>query len=330
MSTTTQAPPAAPSRVRARVLLAIRAAVSLTILILLARRVDLSAVVPRWTPRTIGGLAAAAATLLAGHAVAAARWREVLLALDSAASYPSLLLYTLAGNFVGNFLPTAVAGDVVRVTRAGNDIASTETAFASTVIDRLSGWLVLPLMGIVGLVITPALRRDGHVRSLSIALCLVSLAGLCVVLALAGSRRLGGKLHGRDGWTRFLGAVHFGIDKIRMHPLRGAKVLTFATAYQLVMVSGVWVASWALDLGVSPWAMLGVAPLVFIAQTLPLSIGGLGIREGAYSVLLAPLGVAKADAVGLGLALYALTILTSLIGAPAFATPPASSTATRG
>ncbi len=316
--------PVEHSRTKARAFLALRVATSAVILFVLARRVDLNAVVPEWNARTITGLAAGAVVLLTGHAMAAWRWRRVLEALDASASYYKLLLYTLAGNFVGNFLPTTVAGDVVRVTRVSADIGSAEKAFASTTLDRLSGWVVLPLLGLVGLEGSAALRSDGRVRSLGFGLCALSLAGLGVVLAMAGSRRLGGRFHGRDGWTRFLGAVHLGLDQMRVHPIRAARVLAVAIGYQLVMVAAVWTVSWALELHVTPPQMLGVAPVVFIAQTLPLSVGGFGIREGAYAVLLHPLGVKNSGAVALGLAIYTLTIATSLVGAPAFATRSSS------
>ena len=48
-------------------------------------------------------------------------------------------------------------------------------------------------------------------------------------------------------------------------------------------------------------------------------VGGLGVREWALALFLNPLGVPTERAVALGLLLYALTVATSLAGAPAFA-----------
>ena len=50
---------------------------------------------------------------------------------------------------------------------------------------------------------------------------------------------------------------------------------------------------------------------------LPLGIGGLGIREGALVLFLSGIDVADEQAVALGLAIYALTLFSSLIGFPA-------------
>jgi hypothetical protein len=68
--------------------------------------------------------------------------------------------------------------------------------------------------------------------------------------------------------------------------------------------------------------MMAFFPVVAIAQVLPLSIGGLGLREGALVLLLAPLGVTTAQAVALGLLLYGMNMLVSMLGAPAFAVGP--------
>ena len=65
--------------------------------------------------------------------------------------------------------------------------------------------------------------------------------------------------------------------------------------------------------------VLAFMPAVAIAQVLPISLGGLGVREGAFVMFLGPLGVAAGQAVALGLLVYGLNLAASLLGAPAFA-----------
>ena len=52
---------------------------------------------------------------------------------------------------------------------------------------------------------------------------------------------------------------------------------------------------------------------------LPISLSGLGIREGLLVLLLHPLGVPTGKAIGVGLLWYGMTLVVSLLGAPAFA-----------
>ena len=54
-------------------------------------------------------------------------------------------------------------------------------------------------------------------------------------------------------------------------------------------------------------------------QVLPLTVGGLGLREGSFILFLGPLGVSTSQAIALGLLVYFLNLAVSLLGAPAFA-----------
>jgi hypothetical protein len=66
-------------------------------------------------------------------------------------------------------------------------------------------------------------------------------------------------------------------------------------------------------------AVLAFLPAVAAAQALPISLGGLGIREGLLVLLLHPLGVPTGKAIAIGLLWYGMTLVVSLLGAPAFA-----------
>jgi hypothetical protein len=79
------------------------------------------------------------------------------------------------------------------------------------------------------------------------------------------------------------------------------------------------VAARALGLHIGAAALLAFVPAVAIIQVLPVTIGGLGLREGAFALFLHPLGVSVDQAVALGLVMYAMHLLSSLLGAPSFA-----------
>jgi glycosyltransferase 2 family protein len=51
----------------------------------------------------------------------------------------------------------------------------------------------------------------------------------------------------------------------------------------------------------------------------PISVGGLGVREGALALFLHPLDVPTGRAVALGLLIYGMNLTVSLLGAPSFA-----------
>jgi uncharacterized membrane protein YbhN (UPF0104 family) len=113
------------------------------------------------------------------------------------------------------------------------------------------------------------------------------------LLVAAAHPRLGGRLASGEGWRRFTGAVHLGLDRFRRRPGLAIEVLTAGFAYQLAVMLAAFFAAKALGIDVGWTAILAFFPVVAIIQVIPVTIGGLGTREGA--------------------------LVVSLLGAPAFA-----------
>jgi uncharacterized protein (TIRG00374 family) len=282
---------------------------------------DASELIPDWNAATIGWLAGAAALTLVGILLSALRWQTVLGALGLRARTRRLLSHYMAGQFVSNVLPTTIGGDVLRVSRLSRDNGESPASFASVVLERLTGWLVLPVITFVGFIVNPGLRHLGTATQVALALAAGTLVALMLVLIAVASARFGRRFESRDGWRRFASAVHLGIDRLRHHPSAAVNVLAVGFAYQLVLVLAALMAARAVGMSndVGPTALLAFFPAVLIAQVLPIGISGLGIREGAFVLFLTPLGVPTEQAVALGLLLYLLNLLVSLLGAPAFA-----------
>jgi uncharacterized membrane protein YbhN (UPF0104 family) len=297
----------------------LRALASAVMLAVLVTRIHVHGFLPRHHPLALAWLAAALGVTIAGVVLATVRWQYVLRVLDLTPPLRTLLAHQFAGLFVGNFLPTTIGGDVVRVSRLSSDTGAPPASFASVVLERLSGWLVLPVITLFALVTHPTLLHLGNASHLALALSVGTLTLLSVLLVAVASPRLGGRFSAAPGWLRFAGAVHLGTARLRARPTASASVLFAGFAYQLAVVLAAWMAAHGLGLSVGWAAMLAFMPAVAIAQVLPLSIGGLGIREAAFVVFLHPLGVPSGQAVALGLAVYGMTLAASLLGAPAFA-----------
>ena len=301
-------------------MLAIRTLVTLALLAILLPRIHLGTI--DWGPGALGWLIAGLVATLAGIVLSALRWERVLDVLERPARLLRLLNHYLAGQFVGNFLPSTIGGDVLRISRLSADNGDGPRSFASVVLERLTGWLVLPLMTLVGFLINPGLRHvTGAAVHLALLLSIGTLVMLVAVLFLAAHPRLGGRLADRDSWLRFIGAVHLGLEKLRRRPAAATSVLLVGVAYQLMVVLGAFLAGKALGVHVSFTVFLTFFPVVAIAQVLPISIGGIGLREGALIIFLSKsgLGATQTQAVALGLLFYAMNLIVSLLGAPAFA-----------
>jgi glycosyltransferase 2 family protein len=298
----------------------VRPFVSIGLLAILLSKIDFDHLIPahRSLPGTLAFLIGGILIMALSFVLASWRWQKVLAVFDQHIPLRTLFSHYLAGQFVGNVLPSTVGGDVLRISRCSKDTGSTEVAFASVVIERLTGFFALPLLSFAGFIARPDLFGKGH-SWLALTFSAVSLVVLGLILGLAAHPRLAGRFKDHANWTRFIGAVHVGVDGLRRDPNDALAAFGAAIAYQLSVVAAVYCAVHTIGLTIPNGAVLAFVPAVAMAQVLPVSIGGFGIREGLLALLLHPFGVATGRAVAVGLLWYAMMLVVSLAGAPAFA-----------
>jgi uncharacterized protein (TIRG00374 family) len=299
--------------------LGLRIAVSAALLVLLITKIPADDVQPKNTHTgTLLFLAFGVLFTFVGFVLSAWRWQRVFAVFDVHVPLRTLLAHYLAGQFVGNVLPSTIGGDVLRVSRAAKTTGTGDIAFASVVIERLSGFVALPLLSLVGFALEPSLLEIDR-SWIALMIAGATIAALVIILFVAGSPRLAGRFAKHQNWMRFIGAVHVGVDRIRHEPRRALSVLVAAITYQLSVLISVYCAIHALGISLPNGAVLAFLPAVAAAQALPISLSGLGIREGLLVLLLHPLGVPTGKAIGIGLLWYGMTLVVSLLGAPAFA-----------
>jgi uncharacterized membrane protein YbhN (UPF0104 family) len=305
------------------VVLALRIVLSAAMLAVLFWRIpdfEPSELIPDWEPASALWLAAAILLTIASIVLSAVRWQQVLRALDLPIGVRPLLPIYFAAQFVCNVLPSTIGGDVLRVSRLSRINHSTERDVASVVIERLTGWLVLPVMSLVFFAINRGLLPDSGAKNLALVINGIALVGLVVILWLASHQKVLGRFTGHDNWLRFLGSVHLGIVHLRRHPADATKVIVAAFVYQTALVLSAFCAARVIGIDEAGLtAMFAFIPVVLMLQVLPIGISGLGIREASLVLFLEPLGVPHAQSIALGLALYFLNLVASLLGAPAFA-----------
>jgi len=268
---------------------------------------------------TLGYLALGVVVTTGGFVLSAWRWQRVLVALDEPIPLRRLSSLYFAGQFVGNALPTSIGGDVLRVVRLSSDMGSSTTAFASVVLERLTGWVVLPVLALTGFGFSPAMRHLGAPAHIGLTIAVGTLLLLAVVLYVTAHPRLAGRFAERESWSRFIGAVHFGVDRLRRHPSAIANVLGSSFIYQMSTVLAFALAIRVAGLHVPFVAVLAFAPIVAIVQVVSPLQAGMGFREGAlYLFLHGLVGAKSADALAAGLLYFAMIIAGSLFGLPSF------------
>jgi glycosyltransferase 2 family protein len=309
-----------PQRPGPRWKLALRIVVSAALLALLASKasgVD-DAIPDQHHTLTISLLAAAVLTALVGVVLSAWRWQRVLLLFDVRVRISALFSHYVVGLLVGNVLPSTIGGDVVRVARASNTVGSTEVSFGSVVLERLTGFVALPLLVFAGFAIRPSLIHHAHAW-FALLVALAALVLLAIILVAAGHPRLAGRYAQKESWARFIGAVHLGVERLRREPRQIVPVIGAALIFQISQVMMFGLILRALELPVPIPAVIAFSPAVLMLQVLPITFSGLGVREGALVLFLHSFHVSNAQGGAAGLLWWGCMVAVSMLGAPAFA-----------
>jgi len=191
-------------------------------------------------------------------------------------------------------LPTAVAGDAVRTWVVGRESGRLVGATAATVVDKLTALTCLFGVGWVAYV----LDRGAVPHSLVVVYAWLT-AGLIAafavaVLAAAGVRPVLHRLPVR------LAAIVREMWRL-MRTWAGSRTLVaslvgLGVAYQVLAVIALVLVGRTFGLEL-PFALAALsAAVVLVAVLIPVSVGGLGIREGGFVLLLGEANIHAADA----------------------------------
>jgi len=246
------------------------------------------------------------------------QWGRFLAALGIDLSPPKLLELYWVGLFFNNFMPGNVGGDVVKVLdlrRGQRDPVASATA---TLADRLTGLSALAMLAFLA---GWRLSGDAGLRPLARPVlwgsAIFLLLGIFFLLDPVARtlRRLASrfKLLPEEG---FRARVLEQLRQLRRHRVLLLRLFVFSLLVQSLRVAVHFLVGRALLGEACPLLFdffLVIPPLAF-ALTLPITIGGLGLREGLALPLFAPTGVSGEATVAIELLAYLCMLLVSLQG----------------
>jgi len=295
----------------------VRLLLSAFLLGLVLRSVDASLFWTTVCSADIKLLALSIALFYPGQMVAAYRWSYLLRQLERSLPFWSIARHNMLGQFSALFLPGQVSGDVVRAIAVAHGKREKATFALSVAIDKVAF-----LCAMVSFVLFGALwsRELSRLVTIRIAALAVLLPGLLILIFLCRYRS--------DHIPRELLRISDRLPFVRPHMLSVAEwlhlprlswrtilvLLGMAFGLQLSHTVGGYILTKSLDLGLGlvDWAAANAA--VSIVQALPFSIGGLGVREGAFAAVLALYDVPVAQATAFSLLGFALGACLTSVG----------------
>jgi len=266
---------------------------------------EVAAAVRRVSLGVWGGVLAG---FLAGHLLGAFKWTFLLRRMGVAVSWTSGGACYALGLFANLCLPGIVGGDVVRAAALTRRVGRLEAVALAGLGDRLLDVVALGLV-LTGGVVAAGARRGAQAQGFLVLLVILLASGL--LLGVAALRRPLDRWPSR--WRRPVGRSQVAARNLARRP--GAVGLSLASA--LAIQSGFVLLNRALgaDLGVElPAAAWFVAwPLAKLAGRLPISLGGLGVRDAAFGTLRAGVGAAAATGVVVSLVWQSILIAGGLL-----------------
>jgi hypothetical protein len=246
-------------------------------------------------------LLAITAVALAGHVVGALRFK---LLADPVARLSALehVRQYFVGAYFSMFLPSSMGGDGVRVLLLKGQGVPASAAASLVFTERALGAISLVLVA-AGAALASTLPRE--------LTFLLVLAAAGTIPGLLVAHLLSQKLSPKNPLLRqAVEAARAALSHGRLLP-----ALVMSIVYQVATVYVTVVVDQALGLGVHAAMVLALAPLIWFVTLLPISVGGLGVREAGFVIVFAWGSVDRERALLLSLGTYAGLAVIGLVGA---------------
>ena len=214
------------------------------------------------------------------------------------------------GMFFNLFGPSTIGGDVARGLYLG-DGRRPGLALNSVLFDRLSGLAVLMALGAVALFAFPQYGFPWLFTAV------IGGGGVALLAAWWMCPRLVRLLPADN---RFRRQVEVDLEPFWRDRLLLAKVATVSLVFHLVQVCTQYVLAQAAGAHLPFSYCLIYHPVVSVMAALPVSVAGLGVREGGYLWFFTRIDIDDSIAVTAGLLWFLVTAVAGLIGGLVFLT----------
>lgn len=234
---------------------------------------------------------------ISGHIVGVFKWRLWVNTGSSNLSLKTAFRCYFAGLFAGLFLPSLAGGDVLRAGLAIRTVDTKEAVILGTFLDRFLDLVALAVLVLVGAFFSAeALTSDDRRVLFWIFVPALAVTFIGIVFCLLPFHK---RLPGKAGAAVI--RVRDMIKHLIKNPQRTLTGFAMGTLIQggFVLISAFLGTKCGVDLPVAIWFLAW--PLAKLSAMLPISMGGLGVREVVLATILSRYAIPYSNSVGIGL-----------------------------
>jgi glycosyltransferase 2 family protein len=304
---------------KSKIIFFLRLLVSITLFLVFVTSIDIEQFTSLLARTNIYFILAAALIIICNRLLVYYRLKLLLSTKDITIRYPDIVKIYWMCDFGGIFLPGSIGTDVLKILNLRNYMSSTHKAASSVLMEVFIGAFSLILIAFFSLVF-----YDSNVlsRQFSNALFVAGLACIGGCLALLCFPRTTKKvLSSLLPSGNLFGHIADRIKQIIDAVLEFSKhkrilAITFGLCLMIhtLRVLMVYFVALSLGLDTSLHYFFIMVPLVLFATTIPISVSGFGVREGAFIYLMGMIGVSITDAFTLSVLSAAIPLSIKLIG----------------
>jgi uncharacterized membrane protein YbhN (UPF0104 family) len=295
-------------KTKGRLTAAIKLTVTLSLLAVSLSLIKFDTLLESLRTADVGLLAASALIIVIGGFAGAGSWYCVLRTRLPGLTYREVAACHWSGMFFNSFLPSNVGGDVVKGYIVARDQGQTGFVVTSLLLDRVINLGMLLCTGVFTLLL--------QLGQTLWAVAFLALLAAFLFAVLASARRL------RDGVRRWpnagvrgkLAALIEPVLELAATPRLLFPTLLAAFASQFFKIWHNTFVILALGLKIPAFCVWYVIPLFGIVSALPVSIGGLGLRELVAQSISGPMQLDNTHLVALSLAGHLMVVLVNMLG----------------
>jgi uncharacterized protein (TIRG00374 family) len=246
------------------------------------------------------------------------RWRALAKLHNADPRLSYLFLSYMVANFFNNFLPSTIGGDIVRMYDTWRSGASKAGAAATIFVERVLVVLALALLAAVGIFLLGVGDFLSSELQWLVGILIIGLLSIVVLL-----------FYPPAWWTqliqRFADSSVTPVSRVAEIVLRvsgefqGARKTLALALFLSFLVQGNVILEYyligvAIGIDLHPTIFVAIVPLALVMIMLPVSINGIGLREGVFTVLFGLFGVGVASALLFSWIFYALFVAHGILG----------------
>ena len=296
-------------RSRRSVIIVLQSAVTIVLGAFIVATVDLHAVRSILGAAQTSLIVTSCAVLLTRVPLSAWRWKLLLAHYGHHFGTATLTRTILASQFFGTILPGATALDLVRGYYLSQRNVPPVQVAATVVAERVASVMSLLLLAAPAGA-TLAWARWGAPEVWGLVLVMVAAVAVFALWQMLADRL------GRLAWARAPRLAGFAAQLPRVWRDRRllGRVLALSLAFQIAGLLSVYVVGLAVGAQSRFVDYLLFVPLVWLGTTLPVSINGLGVREGAFVFFFGLVGMPAATALAISVIVSVQSVVIGLAG----------------